>query len=89
VHHGCVIGDALRGEACDRRRALDAALEQMTAEGRGVIVYQRDERQTFGGCCLGGEAPDEVAADRALALAVEHLGLRAPRRTRWPVGASR
>ena len=89
VHHGCVIGDALRGEDCDRRRALDAALEQMTAEGRGVIVYQRDERRPFGGCCLGGEEPDEAAADRALALAVERLALRAPRRTRWPVGASR
>ncbi len=89
VHHGCVVGDALRGEGCERRRALDAALEQMTAEGRGVVVYQRDDQRAFGGCCLGGEAPDEDAADRALALAVERLGLRSPRRTRWPVAASR
>lgn len=89
VHHGCVIGDALRGEGCERRRALDAALDRMTREGRGVIVYQRDDHDPFAGCCLGGDAPDEAAAEAALARAVDLLELDAPRRTRWPAGASR
>jgi flavin reductase (DIM6/NTAB) family NADH-FMN oxidoreductase RutF len=80
VHHGCVVGDALRGAHCRRRQALDAALEQMSVEGRGVVVYHRDERRAFASCCLGDDAPDDDLAERAFALAVEQLDLRDPRR---------
>jgi flavin reductase (DIM6/NTAB) family NADH-FMN oxidoreductase RutF len=89
VHQGCLVGDALRGAHCERRRALDAALEQMTAEGRGVVVYHRDERRAFASCCLGDDVPDEALAEQALARAVEQLELREPRRTRSTEAASR
>jgi hypothetical protein len=79
VHHGCVVGDALRGEGCRRPQALDTALERMTADGHGVVVYVRDERRAFAGCCLGDDAPDDALGERAFALAVEQLELREPR----------
>jgi flavin reductase (DIM6/NTAB) family NADH-FMN oxidoreductase RutF len=76
VHHGCVIGDALRGVRCARRRTLDAALERMKTEGRGVVIYHRDERRPFAGCCLGDEPPDDGIATAALELALDQLALR-------------
>ncbi len=89
VHHGCVVGDALRGAHCERRQALDAALEQMSVEGGGVVVYHRDERRAFASCCLGDAPPDAALAERAFALAVEQLELREPRRTRSTEAAPR
>jgi flavin reductase (DIM6/NTAB) family NADH-FMN oxidoreductase RutF len=82
VHYGCTVGDGLRGTQCARRRALDAALEQMTGEGCGVVVYHRDDRRAAG-CCLGGGADedtlDQPAVRLALEAAVDRLGLCEPR----------
>ena len=79
LHRACVVGDALHGADCARRRGLDAALSRMTAEGRGVIAYHRDDRHPFAGCCLGGTAPDDATARRTLELAIDQLDLRDPR----------
>ena len=32
--------------------------ETWRRDGAGVVVYHRDERAPFGGCCLGGPAPE-------------------------------
>jgi hypothetical protein len=79
LHRACVVGDALHGADCARRRELDAALERMSAAGRGVIAYRRDDRHPFSGCCLGGPAADDAPARRTLELAIEQLDLRDPR----------
>jgi flavin reductase (DIM6/NTAB) family NADH-FMN oxidoreductase RutF len=79
LHRACVVGDALRGADCVRRRALDAALARMTAEGRGVVAYHRDDRDPFSGCCLGGRAGDDATVRRTLELAIDQLDLHDPR----------
>jgi hypothetical protein len=79
LHRACVVGDALHGADCPRRGALDAALERMTAAGRGVVAYHRDDRHPFSGCCLGGPAADDATARRTLELAIDQLDLRDPR----------
>jgi 3-hydroxy-9,10-secoandrosta-1,3,5(10)-triene-9,17-dione monooxygenase reductase component len=79
VHRGCTIGDGLRGVDCPRRRALDAALERMTADGRGVVLYHRDS----GACCLGEPPARAALSDPAIAAslsrALDRLRLREPR----------
>lgn len=39
VHSGCVTGDILGSLRCDCGDQLEAALRQIEAEGRGVLVY--------------------------------------------------
>jgi flavin reductase (DIM6/NTAB) family NADH-FMN oxidoreductase RutF len=79
LHRACLVGDALHGADCERRRALDDALARMSSEGRGVVAYHRDDRHPFAGCCLGGPAGDDSTARRTLELAVDQLDLRDPR----------
>ena len=39
IHLGCWEGDVFRASTCDCRARLDAALEAIAAEGRGVVVH--------------------------------------------------
>ena len=41
VHSECLTGDALGSLRCDCGPQLQAALEQVAAEGRGVVLYLR------------------------------------------------
>lgn len=43
VHSECLTGDAFGSLRCDCGEQLDAALETVAAEGRGVIVYLRGQ----------------------------------------------
>lgn len=59
---------------CARRRALDAALDRMSADGRGVVgvvVYHRDERNPFAGCCLDADEPEDASGQRTVRLALQ------------------
>lgn len=71
VHRGCTVGDALHAADCARRRALDAALDRMSADGRGVVVYHRDERNPFAGCCLDADEPEDASGQRTVRLALQ------------------
>lgn len=88
LHEGCLLGDALGHTACRRRAGLHAALEHLRAAGTGVIVYHRDDRRPFSGCCFDGPGaqrhgvPASVPDPRPLAVlraAVDGLGLHAAR----------
>ena len=48
VHSECLTGDALFSERCDCGPQLESAMQKVSAEGRGVIVYLRQEGRGIG-----------------------------------------
>lgn len=48
VHSECLTGDALFSQRCDCGPQLEAAMEKIAAEGRGVIIYLRQEGRGIG-----------------------------------------
>lgn len=48
VHSQCLTGDALGSLRCDCRGQLGAALRQIEKEGRGVLLYMRQEGRGIG-----------------------------------------
>ncbi|MGH0029593.1 MAG: bifunctional 3,4-dihydroxy-2-butanone-4-phosphate synthase/GTP cyclohydrolase II [Myxococcota bacterium] len=48
VHSECLTGDAFGSMRCDCGEQLDAALRMIEAEGRGVLLYMRQEGRGIG-----------------------------------------
>ncbi|GAB6137424.1 bifunctional 3,4-dihydroxy-2-butanone-4-phosphate synthase/GTP cyclohydrolase II [Halanaerobaculum tunisiense] len=48
VHSECLTGDALGSLRCDCRAQLGRSLERIEEEGRGVVVYMRQEGRGIG-----------------------------------------
>lgn len=48
VHSECLTGDALGSRRCDCGEQYDAAMKQIATEGRGVLVYMRQEGRGIG-----------------------------------------
>lgn len=48
VHSECLTGDALFSQRCDCGPQLEAAMGKVAAEGRGIIVYLRQEGRGIG-----------------------------------------
>lgn len=48
VHSECLTGDAFHSKRCDCGEQLDAALRQISHEGRGVLLYMRQEGRGIG-----------------------------------------
>lgn len=48
IHSECLTGDALHSRRCDCGPQLQAAMRAVQAEGRGVIVYLRQEGRGIG-----------------------------------------
>ncbi len=48
VHSQCLTGDALGSIRCDCRGQLGAALRQIEREGRGALIYMRQEGRGIG-----------------------------------------
>jgi len=48
VHSECLTGDAFGSKRCDCGEQLDHALEAIESEGRGVLVYMRQEGRGIG-----------------------------------------
>jgi len=48
VHSSCFTGEVLGSQRCDCRAQLDAALERIGREGRGVVIYLVQEGRGIG-----------------------------------------
>ena len=48
MHSECLTGDALFSQRCDCGGQLEAALQKIAAEGRGVLLYLRQEGRGIG-----------------------------------------
>ena len=48
VHSECFTGEVLRSQRCDCGPQLDRALEAISQEGRGVLIYLRQEGRGIG-----------------------------------------
>ena len=48
VHSECLTGDVFGSSRCDCGEQLDAAMKAITEEGRGVLLYLRQEGRGIG-----------------------------------------
>ncbi len=48
VHSECFTGEVLESKKCDCKAQLDAALDYIQSEGRGLVIYLRQEGRGIG-----------------------------------------